>query len=56
VENIRRSKVDDVLFFVQASFITEKSKARIDAYVQLGFHLGSHSHSHFSVHKKNVEA
>lgn len=55
IANLQKAKVPDVLLFVTTNNITEKSKKRVDAYVEAGFHLGNHSHSHFSAHRKDIE-
>ncbi|SFC36090.1 polysaccharide deacetylase family protein [Pseudoalteromonas denitrificans] len=52
---LRKSKVPDIFLFVTTNNITEKSKKRVEAYIEAGFHLGNHSHSHFSAHKKHIE-
>ncbi|WP_281558171.1 polysaccharide deacetylase family protein [Thalassomonas sp. RHCl1] len=55
IANLKKAKVPDALFFVTTNHITEKSKKRLEAYTEAGFHLANHSHSHFSAHKKDLE-
>lgn len=55
IASLQKAKVPDVLFFVTTNNITEKSKKRVNAYIEAGFHLGNHSHSHFSAHRKDIE-
>jgi len=54
IENLQKYHVPGVVFFVTTNNITEKSKKRIESYTQAGFHLGNHSHSHFSAHREDV--
>ena len=56
IANLKKANVSDVFLFVTTNKITEKSKKRVEAYVEAGFHLGNHSHSHFSAHKKDIKA
>ncbi|WDE02735.1 polysaccharide deacetylase family protein [Thalassomonas actiniarum] len=56
IANLKKAKVPDALFFVTTNNITEKSKKRLEAYTEAGFHLGNHSHSHFSAYKKDIES
>ena len=55
IANLKKANVSDVLLFVITNRITEKSKKRVEAYTQAGFHLANHSHSHFSAHNKDIE-
>lgn len=55
IANLEKANVADVLLFVTTSNITEKSKKRVETYVDAGFHLGNHSHKHFSANKTDLE-
>ncbi len=55
IASLKKSNVLDVFLFVTTNNITEKSKKRIEAYIEAGFHLGNHSHSHFSANNKDIE-
>lgn len=56
IENLQKARVDDVLFFVTTKHITEKSRKRVEDYVLAGFHLGNHSHNHYSAHWQDLES
>ena len=52
VTGLKDSGVDDALFFVTTKNITnETALQRLEAYVDAGFHLANHSHSHQSAEK-----
>jgi len=55
IASLKKAKVPDVFMFVTTKNITDASKNRVEAYIEAGFHLGNHSHSHFSAHKVDVE-
>ncbi|MDM3871451.1 polysaccharide deacetylase family protein [Porticoccus sp. W117] len=55
IESLKKSDVSDVLLFVKTNNITEHSKKRLEAYVDAGFHLGNHSHNHYSANRKDVD-
>lgn len=55
ITSLKKANVPDVLLFVTTNNIQEKSKKRVEAYVEAGFQLGNHSHSHFSAHRKDIE-
>ena len=54
ISSLKKANVPDVLIFVTTKNITDKTTKRLEAYVEAGFHLGNHSHSHFSAHKEDI--
>ena len=56
ISSLKKANVRDVLIFVTTKYITDQTKKRLEAYVDAGFHLGNHSHSHFSAHKEDIGA
>mgnify|MGYP005990415581 CR=1 FL=1 len=55
ITNLKKANVSDVMLFVTTNNITTKSKKRLEAYIEAGFYLGNHSHSHFSANRKDIE-
>lgn len=55
IENLKKAKVPDVLIFVVTKQINENSINRIKAYEKAGFHLGNHSHDHFSANYEDLD-
>jgi len=55
ITTLKKHNVPDVFLFVTTNNITTKSKKRVIAYTDAGFHLGNHSHSHFSAHREDIE-
>lgn len=54
IENLKKAGVPDVLFFVRTSSINEESRKRVDAYIEAGYHIANHSHSHYWARKVDV--
>ncbi len=48
IDNLKKAGVADVLLYANTSRFNGETLKRIDAYRQAGFHIGNHSHSHYS--------
>lgn len=55
ITELQNSKVNDVLFFVTTSNIDESGKVRLQQYIDAGFHLSNHSHSHLSANSMSSQ-
>jgi len=51
IDALKTQNVDDAIFFVTTKNIRKNDENRLKSYVDAGFHLGNHSHSHKSASK-----
>ena len=55
IESLKRAEVPDVIFFIKTSNINEKSKKRLQSYIEAGFHIANHSHSHYWTNRVSLD-
>jgi peptidoglycan/xylan/chitin deacetylase (PgdA/CDA1 family) len=55
IESLKKAKVPDVLFFIKTSNINEKSKKRLESYINAGFHIANHSHGHYWTNRVSID-
>jgi len=51
IKALNSASIPDALFFVKTNAIDTENEIRIRRYVESGYHLGNHSHSHMSANK-----
>lgn len=55
IDALKQANIPGTLFFVKTSAISDQSSLRLKRYVDEGFHLANHSHSHKSANELSSE-
>lgn len=55
IESLKKANVPDVLFFIKTSNIDEKSKKRLESYIEAGFRIANHSHGHYWASRVSID-